>query len=77
MTTAKLFTSGRSQAVRLPKECRFAAGEKEVYARKLNGMVVLISKKNPWKPFLESLDQFKGTMQRDQPTDVDRRAGLG
>ncbi len=32
--TAKLFMNGRSQAVRLPAEFRFAANAKEVFIRK-------------------------------------------
>lgn len=56
MDTAKLFPNGRSQAVRLPKEYAFAG--KEVYIKKINGMVILISKEDPWKPFLDSLEMF-------------------
>ena len=33
MTTAKVFRSGNSQAVRLPKEFRFKAKELEVFRR--------------------------------------------
>jgi antitoxin VapB len=33
MTTAKVFRSGNSQAVRLPKEFRFKAKEVEVFRR--------------------------------------------
>ena len=39
MTTAKLFMSGRSQAVRLPKEFRFEG--KEVRIRREGGQVIL------------------------------------
>ena len=69
MKTAKLFSNGRSQAVRLPKDCRFSLGEKEVYVRKMEGVVMLISKKNPWHPLLHSLDKFsKDFMKnRNQP----------
>ncbi len=56
MDTAKLFPNGRSQAVRLPKEYAFT-GE-EVFIKKLNGMVILIPKDDPWKPFLDSLGKF-------------------
>jgi antitoxin VapB len=37
--TAKLFTHGRSQAVRLPKECRFEG--KEVRVTKIGDRVIL------------------------------------
>ena len=39
METAKLFTSGGSQAVRLPKSCRFAGDE--VAVKKVGGIVML------------------------------------
>jgi len=59
MTTAKLFQNGQSQAVRLPKEFRFE-NMKEVYIKKLNGMVVLIPKmdKSVWSRMFENLDAF-------------------
>jgi antitoxin VapB len=56
MDVAKLFPNGRSQAVRLPKEYAFA-GE-EVYIKRFGGMVVLIPKDDPWKPFIESFGSF-------------------
>ncbi len=56
MDTAKLFPNGRSQAVRLPKKYAFT-GE-EVYIKKINGMVILIPKEDPWKPFIDSLGKF-------------------
>jgi antitoxin VapB len=46
MRTAKLFKNGRSQAVRLPKDFRFE-GE-EVYVKKIEGGVMLLSKADPW-----------------------------
>jgi antitoxin VapB len=59
MTTAKLFQNGQSQAVRLPKEFRFE-NAKEVFIKKVNGMVVLIPKsdKSVWDKMYESLDTF-------------------
>ena len=45
MKTATLFTNGRSQAVRLPKECRFSG--KEVFIRKIEDVVVLFPKRAP------------------------------
>ncbi len=51
--TAKLFQNGRSQAVRLPAEFRFA--EKEVYIRRdpETGDVVLSRRPGGWKEFFE------------------------
>ena len=49
---AKLFKNGRSQAVRLPSEFRFA--EKEVYIHRdpLSGDVVLSRRPGDWEEFL-------------------------
>lgn len=54
--TAKIFTSGRSQAVRLPKEYRFKVNE--VYIRKENGKVILSEK--PQKTWAEIFNDFEG-----------------
>ena len=51
MLTAKLFVNGSSQAVRLPKEYRFAGTE--VYAQKIGDTVVLVPKEKAWETFLE------------------------
>jgi antitoxin VapB len=68
MDTAKLFKNGRSQAVRLPKEYSFSG--KEVYIKKIDGVVILISKdKDLWQPLIDSLDKFSNDFfdfRRDQ-----------
>ena len=56
METAKIFKNGRSQAVRLPKECRLD-GE-EVFVKRYSDMVLLIPKKSRWAPLVNSLDEF-------------------
>ena len=56
MMTAKLFENGRSQAVRLPRECRFS-GE-EVAVNKIGDIVILMPKENKWSGFLNSLNLF-------------------
>ena len=67
MNTAKIFTNGRSQAVRLPKDCRFES--EEVYVRKYDEMVILIPKKNHWHMLINSLDKFSHDFmeERAQP----------
>jgi antitoxin VapB len=40
-TRAKLFQNGGSQAVRLPRECRFPEGQREVLVRREGGRVIL------------------------------------
>ena len=56
MQSTKVFISGNSQAVRLPKECQ--VDEKELYIQKIGGTIILLSKKNPWESFEKSLDKF-------------------
>lgn len=59
METAKLFMNGRSQAVRLPKKYAFSG--KEVYVKKVGGIVVLIPRSDdPRQYFLDSLEKFSG-----------------
>ena len=50
--TAKLFTTGRSQAVRLPKAFRFEG--KEVFIRKEGNRVILSEKPESWDGFFAS-----------------------
>ena len=73
MQTAKLFENGRSQAVRLPKECRF--GGKEVFVRKYEDIVILFPKRSPWTPLVNSLDKFTDDFmtERNQPEQQERK----
>ena len=50
--TAKLFTTGRSQAVRLPKAFRFEG--KDVFIRKEGNRVILSEKPESWDDFFDS-----------------------
>lgn len=63
MMTAKLFENGRSQAVRLPKECRFSGDE--VAINKVGDIVMLIPKESKWSGFLESLNLFSEDFMED------------
>ena len=56
MQTAKLFASGKSQAVRLPKEFRFTGTD--VGIMKFGQMVVLYPKDNADEIFFSSLGKF-------------------
>ena len=56
MQTARLFTNGRSQAVRLPKEYQFK-GE-SVYIQKVGDAVILIPFDKAWETFLHGLNSF-------------------
>ena len=52
MEHAKLFWSGRSQAVRLPKDFQFATDE--VLIRKVGNDVILSPRPKDWRSYLES-----------------------
>ncbi len=56
MDTAKVFTNGGSQAVRLPKDCRFT--DDEVLVNRIGSIVILMPKDDPWKSMLDSLPLF-------------------
>ncbi len=56
MDTAKVFTNGGSQAVRLPKDCRFT--DDEVLVNRIGSIVILMPKDDPWKSMLDSLSLF-------------------
>lgn len=76
MLTAKLFANGRSQAVRLPKECRFSTDE--VCVKELDGMVILFAPEKGWDLLARSLDHFSEDFldRREQPDEVDARTPL-
>lgn len=63
MEVAKVFETGRSQAVRLPKKFRFS--ESEVLVQRLGDIVMLAPKDSPWQVFLEGLDSFTGDFFAD------------
>jgi antitoxin VapB len=76
MKTAKLFKNGDSQAVRLPREFRFAG--KEVLIKRVGSAVVLLPKTKSWDTLMESLDKFPPDFmsEREQPPEAERRDSL-
>ncbi len=56
MKTAKIFRSGNSQAVRIPKEFQIEADEVEILRK--GASIVLRPKCKSWTPFMESLEKF-------------------
>ncbi len=74
MDTARLFQSGRSQAVRLPKEYRFAGTE--VVVKHFGNGVLLLPADNPWQTLQAGLDAFEPgfTLAREQPEEQQRAA---
>ena len=67
MDTARLFQSGRSQAVRLPKAYRFEGVE--VVVRHFGNGVLLLPFNEPWAMLDAALDAFEPGFQisREQP----------
>jgi len=74
MDTAKLFTNGRSQAVRLPKEYRFEGTE--VLIKKVGNTVVLIPLVESWQTLIDSLGAFSDDFmrEREQPVTQERES---
>ena len=56
MDVAKVFSNGGSQAVRLPKTCRF--DNEEVFVNRIGNVVMLFPKEDRWQSLLSSLDLF-------------------
>ena len=68
METAKVFTNGGSQAVRLPKDCRFQ--DDEVLVNRIGNVVILMPKDDPWQSMLQSLDLFTEDFLSDGMDDL-------
>lgn len=69
MMNAKVFENGRSQAVRLPKECRFSSDE--VLVNKIGDIVILLPKESKWDSFIKAIDMFSDDYMADgRPTDI-------
>jgi antitoxin VapB len=67
MDTARLFQSGRSQAVRLPKEYRFSGTE--VVVKHFGNGVLLLPVDDPWQTLAAGLAAFEPgfELSRQQP----------
>lgn len=56
---AKVFQNGRSQAVRLPKECR--VNSDEVYIEKIgDSLIITPMQKSKWDIMRAALDELEG-----------------
>jgi len=73
MQTARVFTNGNSQAVRLPKEFRF--DDNEVAITRVGDMVVLLPKHHNAGQLLAILDGFEPefAIQREQALVAEER----
>lgn len=63
MDTAKVFTNGGSQAIRLPKDCRFS--DDEILVNRIGSIVILMPKDDPWRSMLDSLPLFTEDFLKD------------
>ena len=69
MKNAKVFKSGNSQAIRLPKEHRLDVDSVQI--NKIGNLLVLIPKDNPWANFID------GVNEADEFPNIDnKRLGL-
>lgn len=76
MQTAKLFSNGRSQAVRLPKPFRFE-GMTEVFIERDGDRVILSPTRRPSiERLISALHQFEAFPPRRQPRRSDKRDPL-
>ena len=76
MDTARLFQSGRSQAVRLPKAYRFSGSE--VIVKHFGNGVLLLPKNDAWATLEAGLNLFEPgfQLQREQPVEQVREEFL-
>ena len=69
---AKVFRSGRSQAVRLPAGCRFETSEVEVI--KEGDCVTLRPRGKNWAAYFDS--EFRGSVPKRRQPPLDERDGM-
>ena len=67
METAKVFDSGNSQAIRIPKKYKLKG--KEAYITKIGDAIVILPIKQKWDALFTSLDKFSDDFmsERIQP----------
>ena len=76
MKTVKVFKSGNSQAVRIPRE--YQVSGKELIINKIGNTIILFPLDDPWKLFKDSLEEFSDDFFADgrkQPA-IQKRKGL-
>ena len=64
METAKIFQNGQRQAVRLPRQFRFACDR--VAIKKVGNAVVLFPPDAPWETLFNALEQFSPDFMEDR-----------
>ena len=76
MLTTKVFKSGNSQAVRIPREYKIEASE--LFINKIGSTIVIFPKNDPWELFKKSLTDFSDDYfidGRNQPKMQKRETG--
>lgn len=76
MAKGKIFMNGRSQAIRLPMECRFKGDELTVLIIKIGDSLVVRPKtKDKWASLKEVIGSFEDMddFDRNQPQLIDKR----
>lgn len=68
MSTARIFKSGNSQAIRLPKEFRFSISEVEIFRR--GDEVVLREKRRSAAEILQIFESFSEDFMADGRQDL-------
>jgi antitoxin VapB len=65
--TAKLFMSGRSQAIRLPKEFRMDGSEVQIQKSGNTLIITPLSVEEEWEELFAQLDQMKVDIPEREP----------
>lgn len=70
---AKIFTNGGSQAVRLPKSCRFPDDQREVLVRRV-GRRVILEPADEWSnELVNALGGWKDDIERPRATPISKK----
>lgn len=70
---AKIFTNGGSQAVRLPKSCRFPDDQREVLVRRV-GRRVILEPADEWSSdFVDALGGWRDEIERPRAKPVSKK----
>ncbi len=75
MKTAKVFKSGNSQAVRIPKS--YNISEDELIIQKVGNTIILTPKDDVWESFDNSIKNFSDDLfedSREQPKMLERES---
>ena len=70
---AKIFYNGGSQAVRLPKSCRFPDDQREVVARRV-GRKVILEPADEWtSDFIDALGSWSEEIERPKARPISKK----